>query len=1259
MGSADVRPAPIRLLRTEDLLDLWFGFPGLTLERVRGQRVLVRADPAREGWIVVTFGPQHVAERAFFEVSDGLPAPDGPSATEPRTPPPVPTRIAGRSVLVFVVGAGATIPYSEAGLLGAMQTLELRVVDAARAPAPAGPPVTVQLGQQLAQATGGEPFGRAATTLRKVRALAELAGRYDAKDALGAVLGTDLVRPAPAAEPAVTAEGAPSAETAVEPAAKPRPENPLSDVDNNPRTGIELPYRLLLSPPETTRWRHRVEPPATGPTDRVELWHTRADTTSARAVWTRDPGFDPEHVRLPPHGDDPFRMALDANDRAQIVHLTSNHNLTGGDTGPVRVDHLMLSALGGWLDSIGRWRQPPPDFNVSEWRHRASVGRDHYVRVMYAGRLCPFGHRAALVKVTERKFDRDREDNAAYLYQRMYILVREPVLTFTDKVLGDGDPKDRLDLLFPFTSVELLTLVTPDLAPPWNLDGVPSDRYGFFPETQQHDEKPFRFKVRAIDRDGRAVEFLTPLLFVDNILHADNNELPKLVKKYNACDSGASERPPPSDASVRFLRAEVRGQTVAMAPSRRADDGALDVADLVWGAEAPSATLARDHTTHPRFVPRVRWARAVLPQVRELSAGGTQERNRVVAVRYPKPYAKHGFEAGNAGELFAELVHPLVMNFHDGSDRSGALVSPTFTVAGVSRKTGPVAARPVKSTVDVAREAASTEADAFDWAALAAGRFDPSAFFAQALGDRAKLFGVLRLVDLLRDAVGLDRLKAPAFVTETVNAVTGFLSDLGRLRDVLADTERRFPEIVARVVRVTDAAAILARTLTAHIVGQLANDPNAPTFAEVENAVTAFDEALAALIAVLPPQVDPAVRTLLDRVRQQVATWDNAVGDAMALKRAVTLAARGVRLPDVVNARLEWQPDLRNWPPDNPIFKLGDDNPSGHCSLVVDLRGSLRPDVPSGADITCTLENFSLLLVPYVLQGIELRFDRIRFTTRVGRKPDIEVRFGGVRFVKELSFVDTLRRLIPLDGFSDPPALRVTPTGISARYSIPLPNAAVGVFSLENLSLNASLEVPFLGSEMEIGFAFCRREAPFRLTVSMLGGGGYFGIVLSPDRIVVLDAALEFGAAVSMNFGVASGSLSVMAGIYFRLGDRQAVKLVGYFRARGEVDVLGIVSASVELYLEIGYDAGQAVGRASLTISIEIGFFSKSVTISCEKRFAGSPTSLGLAAADPAADPAAVRPPTFAELMSPYPDPVTGQRRDPVLEYCTAFAEVS
>ena len=94
---------------------------------------------------------------------------------------------------------------------------------------------------------------------------------------------------------------------------------------------------------------------------------------------------------------------------------------------------------------------------------------------------------------------------------------------------------------------------------------------------------------------------------------------------------------------------------------------------------------------------------------------------------------------------------------------------------------------------------------------------------------------------------------------------------------------------------------------------------------------------------------------------------------------------------------------------------------------------------------------------------------------------------------------------------------------------------AIGVFSLTNLSLNADTRIRFLGKAVTVGFSFCTRERPFTLAVAFLGGGGFFGIRLSPQGLEVLEMSLEFGAIVALDFGVASGSVSAMAGIYIRL----------------------------------------------------------------------------------------------------------------------------
>ncbi|MEU7576606.1 hypothetical protein AB0B50_03255 [Streptomyces sp. NPDC041068] len=1017
--AASPSPEPYRLLRATDLLDLHFAFLGLRLERpLLGPRRLVRKDPAQPAFLVVTFGPQHVAEQAFFEVSPGLPAPGTPAAgaapagSEPHKPPPVASRVGGRSLLVFAVAAEDIIEYTESGLLTAMRTLPLRVVDAAREPASAA---------RLTQAMGGPSSPGSSPdvfqALRLARTTAVLAARHGAHGPVAA----GLLR-------ATSAPGASEAE-ATHASAAPGPENPLADAAD-PRTAIELPYRLLLSPPRTATWTHSTALP--DPDDRIELWHTRMPAGPARAVWTRDPGFDPADPHPLPAGGGEFTMALDPKDRSSVVHLSSNPNLPDGFTPtPIDVDHLVLSAMGGWLDSFGRWDRPPTGFDITQWRHRAALGRDHYVRVMYRGRLWPFGHLADLVKVTERKFDHGRPDNAAYLNQRFFIMVREPVRAYGAP--EDNDDQKRLRRLFPFTSVRLLTLVTPDLEQPVTIPGLsaiggqPDEKLAFFPVSATED--PFQFQVSMVDLDGRLLEFRTPMAFVGKLVHENKADVRAIVEYYRTLVPEPTPQPPDlGSPNVRRAVADVRGQSIAYAPSRKPGDTSLSTGQLVWGAVTTEAILGLDPTDHPRFLPTVRWARAVIPALCQFGSGfgGDQPQS----VFYPEPYVRDAFTEANKGQVFVELAAPFDLTFRGGGQSAGALAQPNFPVAGLSRLTGPVAATPASALTGRAGGDADDK-----WAKLARGRFNPLDYFGELAG--AKLFGMFPLTEILSE-IGLDNLKAPNFFTATVDAVTGFLGDLRGLRDLLASVEEQFPETVDLVIRATDAAAVFAQTLVDYITSQLEGSPDLTTIEEVDNAFRAFSDALTALRLGLPAAVDAGVRQLLTRIAELSATWESTAGQALALKKAVELAALGAKLPDVVNSRLQWQPDIKAWTPGEPTPTDPEHAvfwPIGKLTLVTDLRGSLRPDVSQAADVTCTLGKFDLRMVPG-FDAVVLHFDEIRFTMRAGQKPDVAVKFGGVDFVGNLDFVQTLRNIIPLDGFSDPPAITVDGSGIHANYSM-------------------------------------------------------------------------------------------------------------------------------------------------------------------------------------------------------------------------------
>ena len=232
-----------------------------------------------------------------------------------------------------------------------------------------------------------------------------------------------------------------------------------------------------------------------------------------------------------------------------------------------------------------------------------------------------------------------------------------------------------------------------------------------------------------------------------------------------------------------------------------------------------------------------------------------------------------------------------------------------------------------------------------------------------------------------------------------------------------------------------------------------------------------------------------------------------------------------------------------------------------------------------------------------------------------------------------------MRELIPFDGFSDPPYVDVAPEGVTAGFDLTLPNVTIGVFSLENIALGADARVPFLGDAMTVGFYFCSKEAPFRLTVMCIGGGGWLGLRASPKGLVLLELGLEACACLSVDLGVASGSVSISVGVYLRLEADKGL-FTAYFRIRGEVDVLGLISASITLELSLTYhfETGKLIGRASLVVEVEVLFFSASVEISVERKLAGSKGD-----------------PTMYQVMPP--DAVTGMNAD-WAEYCGAFAPV-
>lgn len=528
-------------------------------------------------------------------------------------------------------------------------------------------------------------------------------------------------------------------------------------------TALEVPYRLVVSPIGQVRWRHRTE--AGTLRTRTELWHTRAVDpddapgheagTRLRAIWSDDwAATDAERVAVTTLTDQrrPFRMALTPLDRCNLVDLMADYTLRlpaaelGGPSDTytptgVATRLLGLSALGALLDVAGHWPTRPAGVSLMAWRHILHLGRDQFVRVVRAGFLLPFGHPAALVTVSERVFEGAPGDRRAFLRTRTFIVVRQRTVTFAPERAMSGGR----DL--PFTSVDCLTTVSPDLLPPEDDACLAIDRpfmerlraqastpiarsMLFWPSTSAG--RPVRFELVGTDHDGRRSSFTLPLLFVDETTNgATMNGVPVMRFVQAAYTQSPDVPPGPLTFTNRAIPDEWRaaqfgGQHVGFAPAAadRPCPPTLPAQRMRFGLGDVHTHSGITLNAHPSLV----HADVELPPVRRLldRAAGS------VSVVYDRRYVAGGFDAGNPAELFLALRTPLPLPFGGGdaarSDALGAIASPAMTIAGLSRRIG---------------AAADLDALSGEVAGTAAA-IHPATFF----GD-ARILGGIRLRDLL------------------------------------------------------------------------------------------------------------------------------------------------------------------------------------------------------------------------------------------------------------------------------------------------------------------------------------------------------------------------------------------------------------------------------------------------------------------------------------------------------------------------------
>ncbi|WP_347302512.1 hypothetical protein V5740_10945 [Croceibacterium sp. TMG7-5b_MA50] len=1176
-----------RVTRARDLVALWVSWRGLELRRQgglgsfpggRGREGDALVAGADGGLLRVRFDFQHMAEQALFAAPPPLsdPAPGGIT-------PPVPVRAAGQSRLVLEIPAGEMVEWSVAGLLAAIGRWPMVVAPSAQ-PA-AVPPVLIPgprtIGAPLADALKQVEVGLArrlpqgaANLLEGQRAMVAAnrlarGGVVAARDTVvagaqargqmgelldaGGRLGRVDRRPDHLEVDDSLLERLPDI------GPRPRWTLPNLRAPTSAETAIEAPFRLLLSPSVKGGWSHAAQPVEDAErTGRVELWHSRlgvrddagkvdegaAAERIVRAIWTRDRDGQAEL---------PFLNSLKHNWREAIVLQSAGcADAPNVRPRPAQVRRMALSSVGAWIDLAAAWNPDPyvkPFDEIQKKRPldprlTALSGWEH---------IAPMGRdQYVRVDIPGYLFPLGHRATLVTITYRQIVGATRPQAALFQKQYIQLNEKERTftrrDL--PFVHARIGPSRSPDLTQQNGSDP-------FWPIVQATGEA-FEWKIETQDHDGQPVQLQAALVFVP--LDGGIDTQPA---KQAAITNLYAQRHPTIAAGI-----PANGQQIAFAPALAAEEGraearaSAEVARILLGGE-PRSTGS---------TPFMRGAEIAVPAIQRLTPEGGGGRQ----VAYPKVYKDSGFSAANAGNVYLELVRTVGTNLvadttelaFGSSERAGGFIKPDVIVAGLSRANGLV------SNVQKAAE----------------GKFDPAELF----GTLPKLFGIYNLFELVAE-VALDH--APKFVTEALDTVAALLDDLARLREQAAEwgiTVPPTPQTPKDIVQTFDEVKDAIADITA---GDL-----------TEAAKQRVEAALAALPPILQRIAEEEAKKAFEPVRRAtIGRLVEAVNAALEneIVQAVLAFAEGIVSGGEFRARMEWRPRLVKQLPAAavPVLVFANDR-----ALTVTVEARAAGARPAGLEVTAQLSDFHFNLVPG-FELMEVSFKRIAFVASASRRPEIDIVFDELKFVGVLSFVEVLKDLIPLDGFSDPPFLDVSTEGISAGFTLALPNLAIGVFSLTNLSLGADARVPFLGdTPVSVGFNFCTRERPFTLAVAFLGGGGFIGIRLDPEGLVMLEGAFEFGAVVALDFGVASGSVSVMAGIYFKI-EGDAGQLTGYVRIRGEVDVLGLISASLELYLALTYYTApqdKLVGEAQMTIKVEVLFFSTSVSVKARRVFAGS-----------------------------------------------------
>lgn len=199
------------------------------------------------------------------------------------------------------------------------------------------------------------------------------------------------------------------------------------------------------------------------------------------------------------------------------------------------------------------------------------------------------------------------------------------------------------------------------------------------------------------------------------------------------------------------------------------------------------------------------------------------------------------------------------------------------------------------------------------------------------------------------------------------------------------------------------------------------------------------------------------------------------------------------------------------------------------------------------------------------------------------------------------------------------------PIGMKATLDLPPVSIGGGVTAITNLSFGGHLQLLFMEKPgkfkflLGLGFYLGKKDAPFNVTIFILGGGGYIDctIIFVPKEGLTVHfvMSVNVSAALAISAGFMTGYVMILAGFegeYHKTPSQgSAVYVTIFVRVIGYVEILSIASLFLGLYLEATYRSSsggsELIGTGMVRAEIRVCRFIKiKVRKSYTKRFAGS-----------------------------------------------------